>query len=106
MNLTGKQIINGTFVAGGSDTFNSVNANLNTPLDTVFTKATEEELGNAAEVALDAFKTLPNTSHKSRAAFLRNIASEIEGLGDELIETASTETALNHDRLKGERQRT
>jgi len=106
MKLTGKQIINGNFVAGGSDTFNSVNANLNTPLDTVFTEATDEELGNAAEAALDAFKTFRNTSHTSRAAFLRNIASEIEGLGDELIETASTETALSHDRLKGERQRT
>ncbi len=106
MKLTGKQIINGTFVAGGSDTFNSVNANLNTPLETVFTEATDEELGNAAEVALDAFKTFRNTSHTLRAAFLRNIAGEIEGLGEELIETASTETALTHDRLKGERQRT
>jgi len=62
MKLTGKQIINGNFVAGGSDTFNSVNANLNTPLDTVFTEATDEELGNAAEAALDAFKTFRNTS--------------------------------------------
>jgi len=106
MKLTGKQIINGTFVAGGSDTFNSVNATLNTPLDWVFTEATDVELGNAADVALDAFKTYRNSNSTIRAAFIRNIAGEIEGLGDELIEIASTETALSHDRLKGERQRT
>jgi alpha-ketoglutaric semialdehyde dehydrogenase len=106
MKLTGKQIINGTFVARGTDTFNSLNATLNTPLETVFTEATDEELSNAADVALEAFKIYRNVSHTQRAAFLRNIAAEIEALGDELIETGSIETALTHDRLKGERQRT
>ncbi|HEX6890680.1 MAG TPA: aldehyde dehydrogenase (NADP(+)), partial [Chryseolinea sp.] len=67
---------------------------------------TDEELGYAADVALKAFKIYRNVSHSQRALFLRNIASEIEALGDELIETCSTETALTHDRLKGERQRT
>lgn len=106
MKLTGKQIIDGTFVGRGTDTFTSVNATLNTPLETEFIEATDEELGNAADVALEAFKKYRNTSHVTRAAFLRNIASEIELLGDELIETASVETALPHERLKGERQRT
>jgi 2,5-dioxopentanoate dehydrogenase len=106
MKLTGKQIINGTFVAGGTDTFNSLNATSNTPLETVFTEATDEELGKAANVALEAFNIYKNVSHSQRAAFLRNIAGEIEGLGDELIEIGSIETALTHDRLKGERQRT
>src|SRR5262245_8368653 len=105
MKLTGKQIINGTFVAKGSDTFNSTNAKLNTPLDTDFTEASDEELGYAAQVASEAFTKYRKTSHASRAAFLRNIAEEIEKLGDELIETASIETALTADRLKGERQR-
>jgi 2,5-dioxopentanoate dehydrogenase len=106
MKLTGKQIINGTFVAGGTDTFNAVNATLNTPLENVFTEATDEELNNAADVALEAFKVYRNISHSQRAGFLRNIAAEIDALGDELIETASIETALTPDRLKGERQRT
>ncbi|HMG91867.1 MAG TPA: aldehyde dehydrogenase (NADP(+)) [Chryseolinea sp.] len=106
MKLTGKQIINGTFVARGTDTFNSLNATLNTPLETAFTEATDEELSNAADIALEAFKIYRNVSHSQRAAFLRNIAAEIEGLGDELIEIGSIETALTHDRLKGERSRT
>lgn len=106
MKLTGKQIINGNFVAGGTDTFNSVNASSNKPLDTEFTEATDEELNNAAEVALEAFKKYRHASHSQRAFFLRNIAKEIEALGDELIEIASIETALSADRLKGERQRT
>jgi NADP-dependent aldehyde dehydrogenase len=106
MKLTGKQIINGNFAARGTDTFNSMNATLNTPLDTAFTEATDEELGQAAQVASEAFIQYRKISHADRAAFLRNIASEIEKLGDELIETASMETALTADRLKGERQRT
>lgn len=106
MKLTGKQIINGNFVARGSDTFNSMNAKLNTPLDIAFTEASDEELSHAAQVASEAFTHYRKTSHANRAAFLRNIAEEIEKLGDELIETASIETALTPDRLKGERART
>src|SRR5262245_41626599 len=106
MKLTGKQIINGTFVAGGTDTFNSLNATLNTPLETVFTEARDEALGKAVEVALEEFKIYKNINHSQRAAFLRNIAIEIEGLGDELIEIGSIETALPPERLKGERGRT
>ena len=37
------------------------------------------------------------------ADFLRAIASEIESLGEELIDRASAETALDADRLRGER---
>ena len=83
-----------------------MNATLNTPLDTAFTEATDEELGQAAQTAFEAFVQYRKTSHATRADFLRNIASEIEKLGDELIEIGSKETALTADRLKGERQRT
>ena len=106
MKITGQQIINGTYTAGGSDTFTSMNAALNTALEDTFVDATDEELTQAVNSAQDAFQIYKRKKHSERAAFLKQIALEIETLGDQLIETASIETGLTPDRLKGERQRT
>lgn len=106
MNITGKQLINGKFEAKGKDTFTSINAFLKTPLENTFFEATDEEVNDAVHSAERAFKILKKASHVKRAAFLRAIASEIEALGDELIETASIESGLGVERLKGERGRT
>ena len=57
----------------------------------------------AAESAFEAYSEL---SPQKIAAFLNRIAEEIVALGDLLIETASEETALTADRLKGELART
>lgn len=99
-------MINGSYVAEGNDTFNSMNASLGIPRDIIFFEATDEEVNDAVNSAYYAFKIYKHTSHSARAAFLKTIASEIEALGEDLIETASTETGLGTDRLKGERQRT
>ena len=53
-----------------------------------------------------AFKTYKNTSGKQKAAFLRAIATEIDALGDQLIQTASRESNLPLGRFMGERGRT
>jgi NADP-dependent aldehyde dehydrogenase len=53
-----------------------------------------------------AFEQYISFSHQQRATFLEAIASNIESLGDELIETASQETNLPAARLQGERGRT
>lgn len=53
-----------------------------------------------------AFEQYISFSHQQRAAFLEAIATNIESLGDELIETASQETNLPAARLQGERGRT
>ena len=53
-----------------------------------------------------AFEQYISFSHQQRAAFLEAIATNIESLGDELIETASQETNLLAARLQGERGRT
>ena len=58
------------------------------------------------KAANDAFQSYRKTSGKTRAAFLRAIAHEIEGLGDVLIETASRESRLPAARITGERGRT
>lgn len=106
MDITGKQIINGSYTAEGKDTFTGINAVTGSSLGTPFFEATDEEINDACSSAAIAFKSYKRTTHKVRAAFLRGISHEIEALGDALIEMASIETGLGAERLKGERQRT
>lgn len=71
-----------------------------------FKDATLAEVDAAMNEAHVAFLSFKNFSGKKRAAFLRAIADEIEGLGDELVKTAMAETALPEARIIGERGRT
>ena len=106
MNLTGKQLIRGSQCAKGSETFNSVNAATGSSTDHTFYEATDEEINDAVEAAAEAFEVYSKVPHGARAKFLRAIAQEIEQLGDPLLETASLETGLGLERLRGERGRT
>lgn len=106
MNLTGKHLICGTHRATGKQTFTSIHAATGNALKHTFYEATDEEINDAVAGAVDAFETYGKTTHALRAKFLRTIAQEIEQLGDILLETASEETGLGLERLKGERGRT
>ncbi|MBO8735415.1 aldehyde dehydrogenase family protein, partial [Staphylococcus aureus] len=64
------------------------------------------EAARAAELAAAAFDVYRETAPETRAAFLEAIASQIEALGDALIERAMAESALPRPRLEGERGRT
>ncbi|MHB0777688.1 aldehyde dehydrogenase family protein, partial [Halomonas sp. WWR20] len=50
--------------------------------------------------------TYRETSLEDRAMFLETVASEIEAIGDELIQRAVAETGLPQGRIEGERGRT
>ena len=106
MTITGKHIINGSYTAEGKENFTGINAATGASLDTPFFEATDEEINYACASAHYAFNSYRHSTHAERAAFLKTISTEIEALGDRLIETASIETGLGPDRLKGERQRT
>ncbi len=67
------------------------------------TLAEIDRAANAAEDAAEAFAALPGSQV---AALLEKIAEEIVALGDELLQLASSETALPMARLTGERGRT
>jgi len=54
----------------------------------------------------EAFHVYRKLSLKERASFMREIAKEIEALGDDLLQTAAAETNLPEARLKNERART
>jgi NADP-dependent aldehyde dehydrogenase len=58
------------------------------------------------DAAWAAFPVFQAKTNAERAAFLDEIASQIEKLGDELLATASAETNLPLPRLTGERART
>ena len=67
---------------------------------------TLQEIDQVMQKAWEAFLVYRKISLLERADFMRMIASEIEGLGDELIEVAAAETHLKEARLRSERART
>lgn len=72
----------------------------------MFTDATPAQINAALMQAHAAFLVYRQKSGAEKATFLRAVASEIEGLGMELIQTAMRETNLPEARLLGERGRT
>ena len=65
------------------------------------------ELVNAAAIEAErAFSSYSNMTNSKRSSFLREIAIQINKLGDEITEMGMKETGLPRGRLEGERQRT
>jgi len=58
------------------------------------------------DAALDRAAGFRAPASASRGKFLRQIAAEVNALGDELIQVCHEETSLDADRLRGERSRT
>ena len=106
MNIAGKQFIGFSIEAAGKETFKSVNPATGVQLETIFYKATKEEVDKAARKAADAFQVYRKKSGAEKADFLEAIANEIKALGDALIDTCVTESALPKGRIEGERERT
>jgi NADP-dependent aldehyde dehydrogenase len=65
-----------------------------------------EEINIVMQEAWDAFHIYRKLSLKDRGKFMRTIASQIDEIGNELIEIASSETNLPEARLKNELNRT
>jgi alpha-ketoglutaric semialdehyde dehydrogenase len=101
MKLHGRNVIAGEAINGTSEYF-TARGDL-----ARFEEATDAQVGLAFEAAEKAFQEFRRTSAVRRAAFLELIGEEIELLGDDLLATANTETALPiAERLVGERART
>ena len=98
----GQQFINGQRVATNVPTIESIAAVDYQPTGYLFSQATLEEVNQAAEAAHQAFLLYSQTSTEDRAAFLEEIATQIEALGANLQEVASLETGLPLARLQGE----
>lgn len=106
MKLTGKNFIGSGRSAKGNRTFQGYDPVAGEMIPTDFHEATVEEVDDAATLAEAAFREYRKKSGKERAAFLREIAKEIDALGDTLIDRCRRETGLPEARLKSERGRT
>jgi len=106
MEIIPSQIIGFRFTQGNGETFYGYNPNTEKRLTTAFREATESEIREGVELAHGAFAAYRKTSPEQRSTFLETIATNIESLGDDLLQTIHEETALPIARLTGERSRT
>ncbi len=77
-----------------------------TVLEPAYLSATPEEVARAMSLASSAFPAYSSLSGKTRAAFLRAIAAEIETVTDDIVERGELEAALSESRLRSETART
>jgi NADP-dependent aldehyde dehydrogenase len=106
MQLHGKNFIGYQLSAGSGQAFHGIDASTGAQLEPAFHEASDADVDRALHVADTAFETYRKLEPEARGKFLRAIATEIEALGEALIECANSETALGVERLRGERGRT
>jgi 2,5-dioxopentanoate dehydrogenase len=106
MSLSGKLLLGATQTTGSAGSFRAVNPATGETLEPSFGQATHADVERACQLAAEAFDTYRDTAPEVRAQFLEAIATQIEALGDALIERAMAETGLPRARLEGERGRT
>lgn len=98
------------FIAGatvlGQGTIQAVNPVTREAFGGLYPIGGANEVKAALESASSAFTNEAWRSAANRAAFLEAVATQIEALGDILLETASAESGLPLARLTGERGRT
>ncbi|MEM8648858.1 MAG: aldehyde dehydrogenase family protein, partial [Pseudomonadota bacterium] len=98
--IHGRNLIDGAWAASKS-TFTSADLNGQT-----FPSAGQSDVEAACSAAKRDFRAYAAVSRSARAAFLRACADHIDALGDEITQTAMSETGLPEARLVGERGRT
>ena len=106
MTLHGKSLIAGQRGRIGGKTFRAVDPATSQPLEPDFHEASAGEVDSALNGAASAFVALRARPAADRARLLEAIATEIEGLGDALLQRACAETGLPLPRITGERART
>lgn len=106
MQILGKNIIGFEESTDGTVGIQAINPASGEPLGPLFFKATLNELNLAVNKAEEAYKVFRTFSGTKKAGFLETIATEIEALGDTLIERYVAESGLPAGRAMGERGRT
>ncbi len=106
MPLSGRNIIGYEAFSEGTVAFQALNPSTGETLAPLFFKATIDELNLAVSKAESAFQIYRKKTGTEKAAFLEQIALEIENLGDELFQRYNAESGLPIARATGERGRT
>ncbi|WP_223549644.1 aldehyde dehydrogenase (NADP(+)) [Aestuariivivens sp. NBU2969] len=103
--ITGKSLIAGNWEEGLGEEFSSYNPVDDKKLND-FKGVNASQINIAVIQATIAYSSFKSLNFDERATFIEDVASEIENLGDELLEVCNEETGLGLPRLKGERGRT
>src|SRR5476651_208581 len=106
MTLHGKSFIAGGLGAIGGKKFHAENPATREQLVPEFHEASDPEVARALDGSAAAFAVYRAQSGVDRAKLLEAIATEIERLGDALLQRANAETGLPIARITSERGRT
>lgn len=106
MTLTGYMLIGQTPVTGSREAIRAIDPATGQPLEPAYLGGTGEHVAQACALAWAAFDGYRETTLEQRAQFLETIATQIEALGDALIDRAVAESGLPKARIQGERGRT
>lgn len=104
--IYGKSLINGEWVTGSEGTVTGLNPATNEALEPEFSLLGADQLDQATAAAKDAFASYRATTPEERAAFLDEIAEQIEARREDILARATQETGLPEARLTGETSRT
>lgn len=103
--ITGKSLIAGNWEDGKGSSFVSYNP-VNGEILQNYKGVDIAQIETAANAAAEAYRTFRLLDVELRAQFIDDVATEIENLGDQLLEICNQETGLGSPRLTGERGRT
>ncbi|MSU49276.1 MAG: aldehyde dehydrogenase (NADP(+)) [Opitutus sp.] len=106
MSLHGLSLLAGTPGQTGGKIFRAANPATSEALEPAFHEASAADVTAALDASATAFADYRARSGAERAKFLETMASEIEALGDTLLQRAHAESGLPLARLTGERGRT
>jgi alpha-ketoglutaric semialdehyde dehydrogenase len=104
--LTGNMLIGASAVYGNGGVHHATNPANGALLEPAYGMGSQADVERACALAWETFDRYRETTPERRSEFLQTCASEIETLGDVLIERAMLETGLPRARLEGERART
>ena len=104
--ILGQSIIGSGRGSAKVETFRAFDPRTGNEVEPVFYSASMDDLENAVRLAAESRIVYGKTSGKAKAEFLRRIATNIEALGNTLVERIELETALLPARIESERGRT
>ncbi|HXD28496.1 MAG TPA: aldehyde dehydrogenase (NADP(+)) [Arthrobacter sp.] len=104
--LHGHSLVAGDPTPGTSGTINGFNPATNAPLDPAYSLIDAHQLAAATGAASEAFPTFSTLEPGVHAAFLEQIAANIEANSEAIIDRAMAESGLPRPRLTGEVART
>ncbi|HEU5233311.1 MAG TPA: aldehyde dehydrogenase (NADP(+)) [Terriglobales bacterium] len=106
MDLRGESLIGFEAASRNGTPFRAMNPLTGQTVPPDFHRTDAADVDRAARLAKSAFRSYRRWTGKQKASLLKQVASAIEALGQELIDRTALETALGQDRLKGELART